>query len=280
MAITRTVTTLLLAAGIAFGQSVSEQSDGQPTVASATSVASASASVGQQSDGQVTVATSHISSYASAAPVSGTETALFSSLAITEASHTETIQVPVNTESGPLSFSSLAITEASHTETIPVPVPVSKLSQASGPSAPAVTTPVAPTNTATGPYVPSSGFTSTVITEASHTETVPIPIVSYATSGYSFSSLAITEASHTETVPVPVGPVTYSASSSKYVAPSASSSQYVAPVASGSAAAGGSSNSTASSYTTPSPAAYTGGAVAVKPVAALVGAAMFLRALI
>lgn len=272
MAITRTVTALLLAAGVAFGQSVSEQSDGQPTVASATSVASASASVGQQSDGQVTVATSHISSSASAAPVSGTETALFSSLAITEASHTETIQVPVNTESGPLSFSSLAITEASHTETIPVPVPVSKLSQATGPSAPAVTTPVAPTNTATGPYVPSSGFTSTVITEASHTETVPIPIVSYATSGGSFSSLAITEASHTETVPVPVGAATGSAS--------ASASKSAAPVASGSAAGGSSGNGTASSYTTPAPAAYTGGAVAVKPVAALVGAAMFLRALI
>jgi hypothetical protein len=130
--------------------------------------------------------------------------------------------------------------------------------------------------------VPTSGFTSTVITEASHTETVPIPIVTYDTSGYSFSSLAITEASHTETVPVPVGPETPSASASGYASASvsASSSAYVSPVASGSAAGGSSGNSTASSYTTPAPAAYTGGAAALKPIAALAGAAMFLRALI
>jgi len=241
-----------LLASSAFAQTASQASDGQVTAASA-----ATQSVGVQSDGQPTVQpTSTASSVASSAPVSGTETALFSSLAITEASHTETIQVPVNTETGPVTFVMSVETEAGATETISVATPVSPLSTPVGPTAQPVTTPVAPTDTATGPYVPTSGFTSTVITEADHTETVPIPIVSYATQGGSFSSLAITEASHTETVPVPVNTAATSAAAS----------------------ATGASNGT---YTqSAAPQEYTGAAVAQKPIAALLAGAMAAAAFV
>ncbi|KYG42876.1 hypothetical protein M433DRAFT_6782 [Acidomyces richmondensis BFW] len=116
--------TALLLIGPAFAQ-VSQQSDGQ-----------------HYGGGETTITWEQSSSM---------ETALFSSLAITEADHTETIIVPVNTEVGPLTWSSMAITEADYTETIPVPVPVS---------------------TESGPL----SWSSLAITEADHTETVPVPV--------------------------------------------------------------------------------------------------------
>jgi hypothetical protein len=140
-------------------------------------------------------------------------------------------------------------------------------------TSPKVSTPVAPTYTWTGPYVPSSGFTSTVITEANHTETVPIPIISYATSGASFSSLATTEASHTETVPVPVAPAT--------TAKAVSGTAVTSAVAVGTGASSrltGATNGTAT-YTTPAPAHYTGSGSVVAPALALLAALGFLQAM-
>ncbi|TKA70729.1 hypothetical protein B0A55_05133 [Friedmanniomyces simplex] len=134
---TRTIATLLLLATAALAQTVSEKTDGQLTAASATASSIceyvdgqpqvgascststshpvSSASVAPVSMSSSTMArsssTSPPASSASAAPVSTSSgTAMFSSLAITEASHTETIPVPVNTQSGPLSFSMLPIT--------------------------------------------------------------------------------------------------------------------------------------------------------------------------